>query len=424
MQEKIIKNKVKDTKTLTLQAFLDDFTFNTLKDANKRDVTKLKNAMRKRGWTSPVFTWQKFVVDGTGRRKAVVELLEEGYTFPEGIPYVEVEAKDMAEAKQLALDFSSQHGYITKDSFLEYTADFEVDFETMQIAGFDKDKFIDTNENDDDVPDVATEGTPLTSAGDIYELGAHRVLCGDSTDSEAVARLMDGKKANLSFSSPPYNAGALEIDGNESTQKKYQSYDDNKTEDEYFQFLFDFLSTAMMFSDEQFVNIGLVEKNKRVIIRLNHAFVDKFKDIIYWKKSTVAPHIQKGVINNLVEFILCFGDGKRKFLNPQFGQGTYWNVIEGKNASGNEVASVHKATFPVYLPENILTNFTSRNGIVLESFLGSGSTLIAAEKTGRICYGMELDPKYVDVIISRYVEFTGNNKIKKNGIDIIWEIKK
>lgn len=258
MQEKIIKNKVKDTKTLTLQAFLDDFTFNTLKDANKRDVTKLKNAMRKRGWTSPVFTWQKFVVDGTGRRKAVVELLEEGYTFPEGIPYVEVEAKDMAEAKQLALDFSSQHGYITKDSFLEYTADFEVDFETMQIAGFDKDKFIDTNENDDDVPDVATEGTPLTSAGDIYELGAHRVMCGDATKLEDVEKLMNGRKED----------------------------------------------------------------------------------------------------------------------------------------------------------------------IVLDTFLGSGTTLIAAHKLGRVCYGMELDPKYADVIISRYVEFTGNNKIKKNGIDIIWEIKK
>ncbi len=108
---------------------------------------------------------------------------------------------------------------------------------------------------------------------------------------------------------------------------------------------------------------------------------------------------------------MCFGDGKRKFINPQFGQGTYWNVIEGASASGNEYSEIHKATFPVYLPENIITNFTGRNAIVIDSFGGTGTTLIACEKTARDCRMMELDPKYCDVIIKRWQDFTGKDAI-------------
>ena len=161
-------------------------------------------------------------------------------------------------------------------------------------------------------------------------------------------------------------------------------------------------------SDEIFYNIGLVQDNKRTIFKMVDFFGEYFKDVIYWKKNTVAPHIQKGVINNLVEFILCFGDGKRKFSNPQFGQGTYWNVIEGSNASGNEFSNIHKATFPVYLPENIIKNFTARNALVIDCFGGVGTTIIACEKTNRYCNMMELDPKYCDVIIKRWQDFTGD----------------
>lgn len=409
--EKIIKNKVKDTKTLTLQAFLDDFTFNTLKDANKRDVTKLKNAMRKRGWTSPVFTWQKFVVDGTGRRKAVVELLEEGYTFPEGIPYVEVEAKDMAEAKQLALDFSSQHGYITKNSFLEYTADFEVDFETMQIAGFDKDKFIDTNENDDDVPDVATEGTPLTSAGDIYELGAHRVMCGDATKLEDVEKLMNGRKADSWITDPHYNVA---YEGWTGLTIQNDSMEDGK----FLTFLTDAFVNAVSFlkaggvfyiwhADSECYNFRAACKAAALTIR----------QTLIWNKSSLVMGHQDYQWKH-EPCLYGWKDGASHLWNSDRAQTT---VLEFDKPKENKV---HPTMKPVELISYQITNNTKGEDIVLDTFLGSGTTLIAAHKLGRVCYGMELDPKYADVIISRYVEFTGNNKIKKNGIDIIWEIKK
>jgi DNA modification methylase len=116
-----------------------------------------------------------------------------------------------------------------------------------------------------------------------------------------------------------------------------------------------------------------------------------------------------------VEFILCFGDGKRKFTNAQFSQGTYRNVIEGAIASENQFAKIHKATFPVYLPENIIKNFSRQETIILEPFAGTGTTIIAAEKLGRKCYGMELSPQYVDVIIKRWQDFTGKKAVREDG---------
>lgn len=263
---------------------------------------------------------------------------------------------------------------------------------------------------------------PETVLSDLYELNGHRVHCADSTDADAVGKLMGGKKAEISFTSPPYNVGFLGIDGNKTTKEKYNLYDDNKTEGDYFNFLSSNINVLLNFCDEIFYNIGLVEGNKRVINKLLFHFNDIFKDVIFWKKSTCAPHIQPGVINNLVEFIFCFGDGKRKFKNPQFSQGSYWNVIEGGNASGNEYADIHKATFPMYLPLNIIENFTNEKSIVIDPFLGSGTTLIAAEQLGRICYGQELDPAYCDLIIRRWVKYMRDNgneyTVKRNGKDI------
>ena len=219
------------------------------------------------------------------------------------------------------------------------------------------------------------------------------------------------EKAEICFTSPPYNAGELNIKGQKGTQKKYNNYDDNKTEIEYFDFLTKNVELMLNYANEVFYNIGLVENNKRSIISLAYQFKKQFKDIIYWEKSNVAPHIQNGIINNLVEFIFCFGNGKRKFLNAQFSQGTYFNVIKGPNAGKNEYSNIHKATFPVYLPANIIQNFTNENAVIIDCFGGTGTTLIAAEQTGRRCRMLELDERYADVIVKRFESLTGQKGI-------------
>ena len=268
---------------------------------------------------------------------------------------------------------------------------------------------------EDDAPEVSDE--PADSVlGGIYQLGRHRLMCGDSINEEHIENLMSGVKADICFTSPPYNASSINKKGQDYTNPKYLNYNDNLKSDDYFAFISKNVSLMLKYSEEVFYNIGLVSGNKREIIMLQNQFIDYFKDIIYWKKNTVVPHIQPGVINNLVEFILCFGDGNRMFKNAQFHQGTYWNVIEGNNANGNEYASVHKATFPIYLPMNIVENFSQKDGAVLDCFGGTGTTLIACEQLGRKCYMMELEPKYCDVIRKRYWKFvTGSEEGWQDG---------
>ena len=296
----------------------------------------------------------------------------------------------------------------------------DLDFD-LDLSGFDEkeiEKITGAGKevHDDDFEPPAEVQTDI-QRGDLFTLGRHRLLCGDSTSAEDVGRLMDGKKADICFTSPPYNAGSLNIKGQAATGAKYIGTDDDRTEDQYADFLNAILSNALTFAGDVMINIGLVETNKRVIIRLMGLHIDNFKDIIYWKKSTCAPHIQPGVINNQVEFILCFGDGKRRFKTAQFGQGTYWNVIEGPPASSNEYAKIHKATFPIYLPTNIVENFCPPEGGVFEPFCGSGTTLVACEQLRRTCFGMEISPQYCQVIIDRWEKLTGQKAERVNGQD-------
>jgi DNA modification methylase len=373
-------------------------------------VAQIAASIKEFGWTNPILvSGDNSIIAGHGRLMAARKLeMEE-------VPVIVLDHLSKAQQRALVIadnQLAMNAGW-DMNMLKAEIEDLNLENFNLELLGFDDD-FLDGlletapsggNTDEDAVPEVPE--TPKTVLGDVWVLGNHRLMCGDSTSIDAIEKLMDGKKANICFTSPPYNAGSLNVKGQSGTGKKYNSFDDNQTETEFFDFLTSNMSCLMAVSDEVFYNIGLVQDNKRTIFKLVNEFGDTFKDVIYWKKKTVAPHIQKGVINNLVEFILCFGDGKRKFINPQFGQGTYWNVIEGANASGNEFSSIHKATFPIYLPENIITNFTGRNAIVIDCFGGTGTTLIACEKHNRDCRMMELDPKYCDVIIKRWQDFSG-----------------
>ena len=294
------------------------------------------------------------------------------------------------------------------DALFEMDEKFDLDFMDFSLDDLDREE--EPKEGLTDPDEVPEDVEPRVKLGQVWQLGDHRLMCGDSTSRDDINKLMNGHHADICFTSPPYNAGSMEIDGNKSTQKKYKGFDDNQTDTDFFKFITSNLNCMLEVCTEVFYNIGLVERNKRVVIDIMSAFRSNFKDMIYWKKTSSAPHIQPGVINNKVEAIICFGQinaSNRKFANAQFSQGTYWNVIEGANASGNDYADIHKATFPVYLPENIIKNFCPPRGSVVDCFCGTGTSIIASEKLGRICYGMELDPAYCDVIIERWEKYTG-----------------
>lgn len=269
-----------------------------------------------------------------------------------------------------------------------------------------------TGVDEDAVPEKAQARSKL---GSVYRLGEHRLMCGDSTDKIQIAKLLKGQTeaASITFTSPPYNAGKFKVTGTATAGKKmprdtkYQSNSDDMTAKDYEAFLSAILENFLPLSQTVMLNLGMLEDGKRSVIGLLSKWVSQFKDTIYWRKSTSTPHIQPGIMTCLVEPIFCFGEhNTRQFKSAKF-RGNFGNVVEGSNAGGNEFAKVHAATFPVYLPEAIIENFTGLSGVVIDPFGGTGSTLIACEKTHRKCFMMEIDPHYCDVIVERWEKYTG-----------------
>lgn len=263
--------------------------------------------------------------------------------------------------------------------------------------------------------DVETRCQP----GDIWQLGNHRLMCGDSTDAASVALLMNGERADIAFTSPPYNLGASKMSDkcpnramNNGTA--YKEYDDNVSDDEYTELIEKSLGNALDFTDDAMFNIGILKSSKDGIIRMMYDFKDRFCDIIVWNKSQSMPlglPSHAGCVGHRCELIFCFNkNGNRAFSHPQWKHGAQINRIDTGNASGNEYAKQHAATFPVALPFEVIKAFTDSS--VLDLFGGTGTTMIAAEQLGRRCFMMELDPHYCDIILARWEKLTGQTATK------------
>jgi site-specific DNA-methyltransferase (adenine-specific) len=275
----------------------------------------------------------------------------------------------------------------------------------IDLTGFDRDLLIEPDAKDDVIPDSAPT---RAKKGDIWALGRHRVMCGDSTKREDVERLMDGKKADMSFTSPPYNVGHnLGYD----KKSKYENSDDNL--DNYVGLIVESTKLSLECANEVFVNIQFLANNKKDILLWLAELSDRFKDIFFWKKLQVAPQFAERVANTQTEIIVLFGHNNNRAWGNKRWRGNFSNTLETKSASGeNENAKIHNATFPVELPLKFITQGYDENSIILDLFIGTGTTLIACEKTNRICFGMEIDEKYCDVILKRYEDYT-NTKAKK-----------
>lgn len=287
----------------------------------------------------------------------------------------------------------------------------ELDYDMSQF-GFE-DFSIDEKENviddGDDIPEPPNE--PKSKLGEIYQLGRHRLMCGDSTSKNDVANLMNGEKASISFTSPPYNVGsAVGYDGKNS---RYANDDDNRSD--YIELLDGFTSNAINHSEYAFVNIQQLANNKIDLIDYLHKYKHKLCDTIIWDKGHGTPNIAKKVLTSCFEFIYVFGGTGSRSIGTKDFQGTVENIIRVGSQKNNEYSQIHNATFPIELPIEVITNFSNKNDSVLDLFGGTGTTLIACEQLNRNCFMMELDPKYVDVIIERWEQLTGQKAKKING---------
>ena len=260
----------------------------------------------------------------------------------------------------------------------------------------------------DDVPDAPE--VPVTVEGDVWLLGRHRLMCGDSTSVDAVGKLMAGEKADFCFTSPPYNSamsGGGRLGKNEGKGFYADGYTDNRASEEYVQFNADIISTLSTVAADSFTccyNINYNKNSPSEYIDVVHAAKQSIPlvETIVWEKS-MAISLQGDNLTRIYEFIFVLCKGKFKInKNRTECLRNLWKI---SNIGANHES--HKACFPLALVEEGIKNFCPHGGTIIEPFGGTGTTAIAAEKLGCKSHVMELDPKYCDVIIKRWQEFTG-----------------
>lgn len=385
-----------------------------LKTLSTVNFEKLKKQIIEQGFSSPFLVWKNngtyFLLDGHQRKRVVTKLKEAGYKVPD-LPCVEIFAKTKLEAKKKLLSYVSQFGKVESQGLYEFIIESEIpiedmaDFEIPEIdmTEFKAEFFADEPPagagSEDNVPEVAQNELGV-KLGDIYQLGEHRLMCGDSTDLKSVEKLMNGEKADITFTSPPYNAGKTPKENG-----KYKNDSDDKESKEYLSFLTSFTELALKESEFVFVNIQSISGNKIPLIEYLYDLKEVYADSLIWNKLTAQPAMANNVLNSQFEYVHVFSYKANRSIGTKSFRGTLSNVIDMSSKADKEFSKEHKATMPVSFAEHFVWNFSNKS--VYEPFAGTGSTLIACEKTDRKCFGMELDPHYCSVIIKRWEEYTG-----------------
>lgn len=331
-----------------------------------------------------------------------------------GVNEVDVRVPDRQltedEEKELNLRLNKNLG----EWDLELLADFDQDI--LANVGFDSDELdkifaIEPDEKDDVVPDAPE--VAKTKVGDIYQLGRHRLLCGDSTKVEDVEKLMDGNKADMVFTDPPYGVSYADKNKFLNNQDKGNRIQDDIKNDHMsledmkilWADVFSLLS-QMILKDCSSYYICYPQGGDlylMMMMMMNENGLPLRHNII-WAKNN---HVLGRTDYNYKHEPILYGWNKRhKFYGYGDQKFSVWNYDKPLKSD------LHPTMKPVELIVNAILNSTERNMVIVDVFLGSGSTLIACEKTNRVCYGMELDPKYCDVIIKRYEEYSGGKAIK------------
>ena len=423
-----------DTKdTLPLSA-LTEFQ-GGLKKRTAEDIGKIEKSIRKYGFATPFFVWRhdgvNHVLDGHGRLRTLKEMAARGEEIP-ALPVVYVECKDEAAAKNLLLRINSAYGTMTAESVADFMVgiNLEIDEIALPCGTIDLSAIFDGEETkgDDDAPPAEPDEPAQSKAGETYQLGDHRLICGDCTDEETLARLMGGAKADLIMTDPPYN-----VDYTGKTKEELKIKNDKKDDAESKKFLQDAFSAMFSMAkagaayyifyahtrDKEFVNalaaIGIrphqilvLVKNTFTLSRSDYKW--KHEPIMYGWKDGGAHRFYGALNESTVKDTRKDPDkmSKAELVAElkRMESATPQDVIYEKKPSRN---AEHPTMKPVELLATLIRNSTKSEDLILDPFGGSGSTLIAAAKTGRTARLCELDPHYCDVIRRRWTKWAKEN---------------
>lgn len=370
---------------------------NNARTHSPEQINKLRSSLREFGFINPVIIDRDFgVIAGHGRILAAKE---------EGIAEVPcVFADHLTEAQKKA--------YIIADNRMAMDAGWDeellrVEIEALQaeafdlsLTGFDEKELSDLFKDDADVQeddfdvDAELEKPTFSKSGDVWTLGRHRLVCGDSTKAETFDTLMQGRKANLVVTDPPYNVNY------EGTAGKIKN--DNLADEKFYQFLFDaFSNIEKVMADDASIYVFHADTEG---LNFRKAFSDAgfyLSGCCIWKK----PSLVLGRSPYQWQHEPCLYGWKKSGKHQWYAdrkQTTIWEFEKTKKNTD------HPTMKPIPLLAYPIQNSSMSNTLILDPFGGSGSTLIACEQTDRDCYTIELDEKYCDVIVKRYIEQVGS----------------
>ena len=390
---------------------------NNARTHSQEQVNKLRGSLREFGFINPVIIDSDFnVIAGHGRLMAAKE---EGI---EEVPCVLVDYLTEAQKKAYILAdnrYAQDAGWDEEMLKLEIEALDGMDFD-VSLTGFNEDEIADlfadsesTGAEDDDFDlSDALEKAAFVERGVVWQVGRHRLMCGDATSAEDVATLMDGKKANLIITDPPYNVAFESSDG--------LSIKNDKMENDKF---YEFLLAAFKNMAEHLEKGGsaYVFHADTEGLNFRKAFMDAgfhLSGCCIWVKNSLV--LGRSDYQWQHEPVLYgFLQNGKHYWSKSAGrsQTTIWNFDKPKKNKN------HPTSKPLDLLAYPIGNSSQENAIVIDTFGGSGSTLMTCEQTNRICYTMELDEKYASVILRRYAEDTGdadNVYVIRNGEKIMY----
>lgn len=420
---------------------------NNSRTHSDEQIEQIIASIKEFGFTNPVLIDKNnTIIAGHGRVVAATKMgLQE-------VPCLRLDGltKEQIKAYVIADNKLAENAGWDKELLRLEISELKLSGYNMDLLGFDRSevtdmiKYIDHNPGEkdpDEVPDLPSD--PIAKPGNLWQLGNHRLFCGDSTRKESALALLGSGKADLVFTDPPYN-----VDYKGGSKAKLSIKNDKLSPEQFYRLLFDAFKVAasvvepgspiyvcyaametINFSNA-LINAGWLVKSSLVWVK-NHFQMGRqdyhwrHEPFLYgWKaggahkwhgnrkQSTVMEEMPGLVITEVDDGIkLDFSDGIR---SVQLQVPSY-DVLSAVDAFDTTIWKIDKPTRnaehptmkPVELPRRAIENSTKNGGIVFDQFLGSGTTMIACEMIGRVCYGIELDPVYCDVIVKRWEDFTG-----------------
>ena len=364
-----------------------------------KEYEKIKQSLLKFGYVDPIIVNEDLTVIGGHQRLTVLKDLD--YETAKCV-IVDLPKED---EKALNIALNKITGQWDEALLADLLLDLQESDFNLDLTGFEPPEIDDIlsnvhdkklSEDEFDVEEELKKPT-LSRHGDIWQLGKHRVICGDSTKAETYKQLLDDRKANLVVTDPPYNVDVEETAG--------KILNDNMSDGDFYQFLLSmFTQVENHMEDDASIYVFHADTEG---LNFRKAFKEAgfyLSGCCIWKKNSLVL----GRSPYQWQHEPCLYGWKKKGKHQWFSdrkQTTIWEYDRPKSSKD------HPTMKPIQLMAYPIQNSSMRGTIVLDPFLGSGSTLIAADQTGRICYGIELDEKFVDVIVKRYIEVTGDTEV-------------